>query len=59
MYAARLEKHYMSGTWYGQSATGTVYLLATVLERTDNDLLWCVLLDTAFAHPYRLNFYLG
>lgn len=39
----RLEKYYMSGTWYGQSASGTVYILATALERVDTDLLWCVL----------------
>lgn len=39
-YEARLEKHYMSGTWYGQSASNTVYFLATVLERVDNDFLW-------------------
>ena len=32
----------MSGTWYGQSASGTIYILATVLERVDNDLLWYV-----------------
>lgn len=32
----------MSGTWYGQSATSLVYILATVLERVDNDLLWLV-----------------
>ena len=43
MYGARLEKHYMSGTWHGQSCSGTMYILATVLERTDNDLLWYVL----------------
>jgi cell division control protein 45 len=30
----------MSGTWYGQSAAGIVYILATALERVDNDLLW-------------------
>lgn len=42
IYEARLEKHYMSGTWYGQSATSVVYILATVLERVDNDLLWFV-----------------
>ncbi len=30
----------MSGTWHGQSASGTIYVLATVLERVDNDLLW-------------------
>lgn len=32
----------MSGTWYGQSATSVVYILATALERVDNDLLWLV-----------------
>jgi cell division control protein 45 len=38
----RLRKHYMTGTWFGQSASGTIYILATVLERVDNELLWCV-----------------
>lgn len=42
-YAARLERHYMAGTWYGQSASGTIFVLATVLERVDNELLWCAL----------------
>ena len=51
MYAARLEKHYMSGTWHGQSASGTIYLLATVLERVDNDLLWHALQLSARASP--------
>ena len=32
----------MRGTWYGQSASSTVYFLATVLERVDNDFLWYV-----------------
>jgi cell division control protein 45 len=40
-YYALLDKYYMSGTWYGQSAAGIVYILATALERVDNDLLWC------------------
>jgi hypothetical protein len=44
-YALRLEKHYGAGTWYGQSASGTIYILATVLERVDNEFLWC---DFAF-----------
>jgi cell division control protein 45 len=39
-YYALLDKYYMSGTWYGQSASGVVYILATALERVDNDLLW-------------------
>ena len=38
----RIDKHYMSGTWHGQAASGTIYILATVLDRVDNDLLWCV-----------------
>lgn len=40
-YDARIAKHYNSGTHYGQSTAGTIYILATVLERVDNDLLWC------------------
>ena len=39
-YYALLDKYYMSGTWCGQSAAGIVYILATALERVDNDLLW-------------------
>jgi cell division control protein 45 len=35
-----LDKYYMSGTSCGQSAAGIVYVLATTLERVDNDLLW-------------------
>ncbi|THG99216.1 hypothetical protein EW026_g3104 [Hermanssonia centrifuga] len=49
-YAARLEKHYMSGTWHGQSASGTIYVLATVLERVDNDLLWLAILGLTFQY---------
>jgi len=39
---ARIAKHYEGGTYHRQSAAGTIYILATVLERVDNDLLWCV-----------------
>ncbi|TCD66689.1 hypothetical protein EIP91_001043 [Steccherinum ochraceum] len=49
-YAARLEKHYMSGTWHGQSASGTIYILATVLERVDNDLLWLAILGLTYQY---------
>jgi cell division control protein 45 len=35
-----IDKHYNSGRWYGQSASGTIYVLATILKRADNDLLW-------------------
>ena len=38
----QLDKYYMSGTSYGQSASGTIYVLASALERADNDLLWYV-----------------
>jgi cell division control protein 45 len=41
-YAARLDKHYGAGTWYGQSASGTIYILATMLERVDSEFLWYV-----------------
>lgn len=41
-HLARIAKHYESGTYHRQSAAGTVYILATVLERVDNDLLWYV-----------------
>ena len=47
----RIDKHYMSGTWHGQAASGTIYILATVLDRVDNDLLWYVIhrCDLVFA----------
>ena len=38
----RLQKYYEAGTHHGMSAAQTIYLLATVLERADNDLLWYV-----------------
>ncbi|KAI0957423.1 hypothetical protein AcW1_005820 [Taiwanofungus camphoratus] len=49
-HSTRLEKHYMSGTWHGQSASGTIYILATVLERVDNDLLWLAILGLTFQY---------
>ncbi|WRT69512.1 uncharacterized protein IL334_006498 [Kwoniella shivajii] len=36
----RIQRYYSAGTSYGQSVALTVYLLATVLERADNDILW-------------------
>ncbi|KAJ7445701.1 CDC45-like protein [Mycena galericulata] len=50
IYSARLEKHYMAGTWHGQSAAGTIYILATVLERVDNDLLWLAILGLTYQY---------
>ncbi|OCH85305.1 CDC45-like protein [Obba rivulosa] len=49
-HAARLEKYYTSGTWHGQSASGTIYILATVLERVDNELLWLAILGLTFQY---------
>jgi cell division control protein 45 len=43
-YSARLNKYYLAGTWHGQAASGTVYILATALERVDNELLWSAFL---------------
>ncbi|KAJ7118712.1 CDC45 family [Mycena epipterygia] len=44
------KKHYMAGTWHGQSAAGTIYILATVLERVDNDLLWLAILGLTYQY---------
>ncbi|KAG5638158.1 hypothetical protein H0H81_001543 [Sphagnurus paluster] len=46
----RVNKYFLSGTSYGQSASGTIYILATVLERVDNDLLWFAILG--LTHQY-------
>ncbi|KAI0748281.1 CDC45-like protein [Daedaleopsis nitida] len=47
----RLMKYYRSGTWHGQSASGTMYVLATVLERVpDNDLLWLAVLGLTYQY---------
>lgn len=49
-HAARVEKHYASGTFYGQAASSTVYVLATILERVDNDLLWLTILGLTYQY---------
>ncbi|WVQ96170.1 hypothetical protein IAU59_003273 [Kwoniella sp. CBS 9459] len=46
----RIQRYYETGTSYGQSVALTVYLLATVLERADNDILWYAIL--AVTHQY-------
>ncbi|KAL1944584.1 hypothetical protein VTO73DRAFT_3014 [Trametes versicolor] len=46
----KLIKYYRSGTWHGQSAAGTMYILATVLERVDNDLLWLAILGLTYQY---------
>ncbi|ORY34922.1 CDC45 family [Naematelia encephala] len=40
----RIQRYYESGTSWGMSVAQTIYLLATVLERADNDLLWLAIL---------------
>lgn len=50
VHMARLEKHYMAGTWHGQSASGTIYILATLLERVDIDLLWFAILGLTYQY---------
>jgi cell division control protein 45 len=37
-HEARLSKYY-AGIFYGQAVSSTIYVLATLLERVDNDLL--------------------
>ncbi|KAG5645924.1 hypothetical protein DXG03_005071 [Asterophora parasitica] len=46
----RVAKYYMQGSFHGQSAAGTVYILATVLERVDNDLLWYAILGLTYQY---------
>lgn len=41
-YRARVSKYYNAGTFYGQSVAMQLYMLATLLERTSNDVLWYV-----------------
>ena len=41
LHQTRIQKYYASGTWYGQSVSGQLYILATLLRRSDNDYLWC------------------
>lgn len=42
----RIDRYYAGGTSWGMSVAQSVYLLATVLERADNDLLWFAILGT-------------
>ncbi|KAG9318325.1 CDC45 family [Chiua virens] len=49
-YQAVVEKHYASGSWYSQSASATIYILATVLERADCDLLWFAILGLTYQY---------
>ncbi|KAF9001890.1 CDC45 family [Cyathus striatus] len=49
-FSQRLAKHYMSGVWHGQSVSGVVYVLATILERADNDFLWLAILGLTYQY---------
>ncbi|KAJ2931441.1 hypothetical protein H1R20_g5670, partial [Candolleomyces eurysporus] len=49
-YKQRLNKYYYAGTSYGQSAASTIYILATVLERVDNDMLWLAILGLTYQY---------
>ncbi|KAG6891331.1 hypothetical protein C0992_008785 [Termitomyces sp. T32_za158] len=40
-----IQAYYKGGTTHGQSAAAAIYILATVLERVDNDLLWSAIYD--------------
>lgn len=40
----------MAGTYYGQAASVTLYILATMLSRADNDLLWLAILGVTFQY---------
>ncbi|WVR08235.1 hypothetical protein IAU60_005282 [Kwoniella sp. DSM 27419] len=46
----RIQRYYESGTSYGQSVALTIYLLATTLERADNDILWYAILAVTFQY---------
>lgn len=48
-YDARISKYY-NGTFYGQATSSTIYVLATLLERVDNDLLWLTILGLTYQY---------
>ena len=45
---ARINKYYNSGTYHGQSIANLVFLLATMLDRVDNDILWLAILGLTY-----------
>ncbi|KAF8078083.1 CDC45-like protein [Lyophyllum atratum] len=46
----RVSAYFGGGSCHGQSASGTMYILATVLERVDNDLLWFAILGLTYQY---------
>ncbi|GLB35082.1 putative CDC45-like protein [Lyophyllum shimeji] len=49
-HRARVDKYFHGGSSYGQSASATIYVLASVLERVDNDLLWLAILGLTYQY---------
>ncbi|KDR81482.1 hypothetical protein GALMADRAFT_89457 [Galerina marginata CBS 339.88] len=49
-YQKRLHRYYSTGTSHGQSAASTIYILATLLGRADNDFLWLAILGLTFQY---------
>lgn len=41
-HRSKLDRYHKAGSFYGQSVAGQMYVLATNLQRTDNDALWYV-----------------
>ncbi len=49
-HAERVQRYYHAGSSYGMSVVESCYLLASEMNRGDNDLLWWVLLLTGYRH---------
>ncbi|KAI6043141.1 CDC45 family [Pisolithus marmoratus] len=49
-YQSVVDRHYTRGSWYSQSASATMYILATALERADRDLLWLAILGLTYQY---------
>ncbi|KAL0947422.1 hypothetical protein HGRIS_013534 [Hohenbuehelia grisea] len=49
-YSSIVSHYFKLGISYGQSAAGTVYILATVLERADNEFLWLAILGLTYQY---------
>ncbi|KAG6874268.1 hypothetical protein C0995_001493 [Termitomyces sp. Mi166 len=45
-----VKAYYKGGTTHGQSAAASIYILATVLERVDNDLLWLAIMGLTYQY---------
>ncbi|KAG6819535.1 hypothetical protein H0H93_010921 [Arthromyces matolae] len=45
-----VKAYYKGGTTHGQSASAAIYILATVIDRVDNDLLWLAILGLTYQY---------